>query len=278
MVCSGFTLFVSCCFCLENIPDTKEECEAYKGVLQCKRFLNEVLQIIRESLPLEKLTHLIYSGDEKFLNSRFDYLKAVDSGYISPKLHELIELFLSLGIVTAKVIERFVKKESCLSCFVVSCLTGSNTSVDSMAPKIQKETLESCQSGKGNEKQRDQLYDIIRSEHSMTNTAMNRDPDLSLPENRTLEETNVSIVAATGASVEETSKNRTTRRKELHGTTQIRALSGCWGEKAYALVFFAYKIDFSCNVVSVVYSEFVLLIESKLADDVGNIEVDLYLI
>ncbi|MBA0752984.1 hypothetical protein Gogos_000140, partial [Gossypium gossypioides] len=338
--------------CLENIPDTKEECEAYKeGVLQCKRFLNEVLQIIGESLPL---------GDENFLNSGFDYLKAVDSGYISPKLHELIEFFLSLGepsqvlclvfverIVTAKVIERFVKKVSCLSCFVVSCLTGSNTSVDSMAPKIQKETLESCQSGKvnllfatdvvkegihipncscvirfdlpktvlsyvqsrgrarqsgsqfimmlerGNEKQRDQLYDIIRSEHSMTNTAMNRDPDLSLPENRTLEETNVSIVAATGASIEETSKNRcaskgkdpifdsgagTTRWKELHGTIQIRALSGSWGEKADASVFFAYKIDFSCNVVSFVYSGFVLLIESKLADDVGNIEVDLYLI
>ncbi|TYJ02321.1 hypothetical protein E1A91_A13G219900v1 [Gossypium mustelinum] len=332
--------------CLENIPGTKEENEAHRvGVLQCKRFLNEVLQIIGESLPL---------GDENFLNSGFDYLKAVDSGYISPKLHELIELLLSLGepsqvlclvfverIVTAKVIERFVKQVSCLSCFVVSCLTGSNTSVDSMAPKIQKETLEyfmvndcgegihipncSCvirfdlpktvwsyvqsrgrarQSGsqfimmleRGNEKQRDQLYDIIRSEHSVTNTAMNRDPDISLPINRTLEETNVSIVAATGASVteasiEETSKNRcaskgkdpifdsgTTRRKELHRTTQIRALSGSWGEKADASIFFAYKIDFSCNVVSDVYSEFVLLIESKLADDVGNIEVDLYLI
>ncbi|PPD66653.1 hypothetical protein GOBAR_DD36471 [Gossypium barbadense] len=384
--------------CLENIPGTKEDYEAHRvGVLQCKRF---------------------------------DYLKAIDSGYISPKLHELIELLLSLGepsqvlclvfverIVTAKVIERFVKQVSCLSCFVVSCLTGSNTSVDSMAPKIQKETLESCQSGKkdnktamlssttaddvldvcltktqletlhkildlvvspiqqefntvlpndntstevqqplgqgkqqiqvysrrnrspetdtavpitsptedyskakvpppspsiylpiavqkgtrsctqhnlyalmiryfmvndcgvcsvwsyvqsrgrarqsgsqfimmlerGNEKQRDQLYDIIRSEHSVTNTTMNRDPDIS-PE------------------------KSTTRRKEQHGTTQIRALSGSWGEKADALVFFAYKIDFSCNVVSDVYSEFVLLIESKLADDVGNIEVDLYLI
>ncbi|MBA0728554.1 hypothetical protein Golax_001444, partial [Gossypium laxum] len=353
--------------CLENIPDTKEECEAYKEVvLQCKRFLNEVLQIIGESLPL---------GDENFLNSGFDYLKAVDSGYISPKLHELIEFFLSLGepsqvlclvfverIVTAKVIERFVKKVSCLSCLVVSCLTGSNTSVDSMAPKIQKETLESCQSGKvnllfatdvveegihipncscvirfdlpktvlsyvhsrgrtrqsgsqfimmlerGNEKQRDQLYDIIRSEHSMTNTAMNRDPDLSLPENRTLEETNVSIVAATGASIEETSKNRCASKGKdpifdsgavQTGTMwlitmidlRVRLLkfraarnnsasciSGSWGEKADASVFFAYKIDFSCNVVSVVYSGFVLLIESKLADDVGNIEVDLYLI
>ncbi|KAB2049914.1 hypothetical protein ES319_A13G209300v1 [Gossypium barbadense] len=343
--------------CLENIPGTKEDYEAHRvGVLQCKRFLNEVLQIIGESLPLD-----ILCCDENFLNSRFDYLKAIDSGYISPKLHELIELLLSLGepsqvlclvfverIVTAKVIERFVKQVSCLSCFVVSCLTGSNTSVDSMAPKIQKETLESCQSGKGihipncscvicfdlpktvwsyvqsrgrarqsgsqfimmlergNEKQRDQLYDIIRKIL------------ISLPKNRTLEETNVSNVAATGASVteasiEETSKNRcafkgkdpifdsvqtgtiwlitmidfrvhllnfriTTRRKEQHGTTQIRALSGSWGEKADALVFFAYKIDFSCNVVSDVYSEFVLLIESKLADDVGNIEVDLYLI
>ncbi|KAA3476547.1 endoribonuclease Dicer-like protein 3-like [Gossypium australe] len=69
-----------------------------------------------------------------------------------------------------------------------------------------------------------------------------------------------------------------TRRNELHGTTQIRALSESWGEKADASVFFAYKIDFSCNFVSVVYCGFVLLIESKLADDVGNIEVDLYLI
>ncbi|KAB1996316.1 hypothetical protein ES319_D13G222800v1 [Gossypium barbadense] len=298
--------------CLENIPDTKEECEAYKeGVLQCKRFLNEVLQIIGESLPL---------GDENFLNSGFDYLKAVDSGYISPKLHELIEFFLSLGepsqvlclvfverIVTAKVIERFVKK---VNLFFATDVVEEGIHIPNCScvirfdlPKTVLSYVQSRgrarQSGsqfimmleRGNEKQRDQLYDLIRSEHSMTSTAMNRDPDLSLPENRTLEETNVSIMAATGASIEETSKNRcaskgkdpifdsgTTRWKELHGTTQIRAFSGSWGEKADASVFFAYKIDFSCNVVSVVYSGFVLLIESKLADDVGNIEVDLYLI
>ncbi|TYG38586.1 hypothetical protein ES288_D13G235500v1 [Gossypium darwinii] len=298
--------------CLENIPDTKEECEAYKeGVLQCKRFLNEVLQIIGESLPL---------GDDNFLNSGFDYLKAVDSGYISPKLHELIEFFLSLGepsqvlclvfverIVTAKVIERFVKK---VNLFFATDVVEEGIHIPNCScvirfdlPKTVLSYVQSRgrarQSGsqfimmleRGNEKQRDQLYDLIRSEHSMTSTAMNRDPDLSLPENRTLEETNVSIMAATGASIEETSKNRcaskgkdpifdsgTTRWKELHGTTQIRAFSGSWGEKADASVFFAYKIDFSCNVVSVVYSGFVLLIESKLADDVGNIEVDLYLI
>ena len=46
-------------------------------------------------------------------------------------------------IITFKVIERFVKKVNCLSHFTISYLTGSNTSVDSLAPKLQKETLES---------------------------------------------------------------------------------------------------------------------------------------
>ncbi|XVE70817.1 hypothetical protein DITRI_Ditri10aG0101000 [Diplodiscus trichospermus] len=425
--------------CLESIPDTKEECEAYgEIVLQCKNFFEEVLRIIGESLPL---------GDENFLNSEFDYSKAVDLGYITPKLHELLQLFLSFGetrqvlclifverIVTAKVIERFVKKVSCLSHFIVSYLTGSKTSVDSLSPKMQKETLESFRSGKvnllfatdvveegihvpncscvirfdlpktvrsyvqsrgrarqsnsqfimmlerGNGKQRNQLYDIIRSEYSMTNTAMNRDPDLCLPKDRTFEETNAYMVDATRASItadsavslihryceklpgdkyyvpkpsfkftfsgglyeceltlpingafqtivgpssrnshlakqlvcleackqlhqmgalddhlmpsiEEPSENHciskgkdsdpgagTTKRKELHGTTCIHALSGSWGEKPDVAVLFAYKFDFSCNIVSVVYSGFVLLIESKLADDVGNMELDLYLI
>lgn len=51
-------------------------------------------------------------------------------------------------IVTAKVIERFMKKVTYLSHFTVSYLTGSNTSVDSLPPKKQKETLESFRSGK----------------------------------------------------------------------------------------------------------------------------------
>ena len=69
----------------------------------------------------------------------------------------------------------------------------------------------------------------------------------------------------------------TTRRKELHGTTCIRALSGTWGEKLDA-EFQAYKFDFSCSNVSEVFSRFVLLIESKLAFDVGNRELVLYLV
>ena len=51
-------------------------------------------------------------------------------------------------IVTAKVIERFMKKVTYLSHFTVSYVTGSNTSVDSMAPKMQREILESFRSGK----------------------------------------------------------------------------------------------------------------------------------
>ncbi|KAK8543151.1 hypothetical protein V6N13_136315 [Hibiscus sabdariffa] len=431
--------------CLENIPDMREECEVYRvSVLHCKNFLEGVLRIIGESLPLS-----ILSGGENFLNSEFDCLKAVDFGYISPKLHELLQLFQSFGeprqvlclifverIVTAKVIQRFVKKLSHLSHFVVSYLTGSNTSVDSLARKKQKETLESFQSGKvnllfatdvveegihipncscvirfdlpktvrsyvqsrgrarqddsqfimmlerGNVKQRDQLYDLIRSEYSMTNAAINRDPDLCLLENPTFKETNVYIVDTTRASVtadsavslihqyceklpgdkyympkpsfkltcsgglyecelrlpanaafqtivgplsrnshlakclvcleackqlhrmgalddhlipsiEDPSENHciskgkdsdsdsgagTTKRKELHGTTCARALSGSWGEKSDAAVFFAYKFNFSCSIDSIVYSGFVLLIETKLSNDVGNIELDLYLI
>ncbi|PPD95421.1 hypothetical protein GOBAR_DD07557 [Gossypium barbadense] len=336
--------------CLENILDTTEESKAYReSVLQYKNFLEEVQCRIGESLPL---------GDKNFLNSGFDYLKAVDLGYISPKLHELLQLFQSFGetrqvlclifverIITAKVIERFAKKVSCLSHFMVSYMTGSNTSVDSLAPKMQKETLESFRSGKvnllfttdvveegihvpnccyvirfdlpktvrsyvqsrgrarqnnsefimmlerGNVKQRNQLYDIIRSEYSMTNSAIKRDPDSDpcLLKDHTFEETNVFIVDATGASVTADSAVSlihkycgklpgTTKRKELHGTTCIQALCGSWGEKSDDAVFFAYKFDFKCNIITVVYSGFVLLIESKLADDVGNTEMDLFLI
>lgn len=71
----------------------------------------------------------------------------------------------------------------------------------------------------------------------------------------------------------------TTKRKELHGTTTIRALSGTWGDKHdNGADFYAYKINFSCSIVHVKYSSFVVLTGSKLDDDVGNIEMDLYLV
>lgn len=70
----------------------------------------------------------------------------------------------------------------------------------------------------------------------------------------------------------------TTKRKELHGSVSIHILSGTWGDKLDDSIFQAYKMDFSCNISEQKYSSFVLLLERKLADDVGNIEVGLYLV
>ncbi|CAL5411696.1 unnamed protein product [Camellia sinensis] len=61
-------------------------------------------------------------------------------------------------------------------------------------------------------------------------------------------------------------KDGTTKRKELHGTTCVHALSGTWGLKPDGTVFQAYRIHFTCNIPGVHYSSFVLLIDSKLDD------------
>ncbi|XP_021852349.2 endoribonuclease Dicer homolog 3 [Spinacia oleracea] len=68
----------------------------------------------------------------------------------------------------------------------------------------------------------------------------------------------------------------TTKRKELHGTIRLDALSGTWRDNPHGAVFHVYKIDFSCDIES--YPGFVLLTESKLDDDVANAKVDLYLL
>ncbi|XP_021666513.2 endoribonuclease Dicer homolog 3 isoform X2 [Hevea brasiliensis] len=425
--------------CLQSAPNSTEDCVIYREIsLQHRYFLEEVLSLIGESLP---------HCDNFLLDLDFDFLKAVVFGYISPKLYELLQLFLSFGgarqilclifvdrIVTAKVIERFVKKVAVLAHFTVSYVTGTNTSVDAVTPKTQKETLESFRSGKvnllfstdvlregihvpncscvicfdlpktvccyvqsrgrarqndseyiimlerGNVKQRDQLFDFIRSEWLMTNTTINRDPDVQSLKTCAAEETKAYIVNATGASVTADSSVNliyryceklpgdryftprptfefevfeqscqckiklpasaafqtlvgpicrsqqlakqlvcleackklhqmgalddhlrpsfddpmedncimrsketlagagTTKRKELHGTTGIHALSGSWGENLDGTTFYAYKFDFSCSIATEMYSGFILLIESKLDDDVGNVELDLYLV
>ncbi|KAL8236785.1 hypothetical protein R6Q59_017866 [Mikania micrantha] len=71
----------------------------------------------------------------------------------------------------------------------------------------------------------------------------------------------------------------TTKRKELHGTIPIRAVSGTWGNKNDEGVdLYAYEISFMCSDIDTKYSSFVLLLESKLDDDVANIELELYLV
>lgn len=51
-------------------------------------------------------------------------------------------------IITAKVIERVMKTMTWFSDFTIAYLTGTNTSVDALTPKVQKETLECFRSGK----------------------------------------------------------------------------------------------------------------------------------
>jgi hypothetical protein len=50
--------------------------------------------------------------------------------------------------ITARVIERAMKKFAHLSHFTVSFLTGGSSSVDALTPKMQKDTLDSFRSGK----------------------------------------------------------------------------------------------------------------------------------
>ncbi|KAK4365008.1 hypothetical protein RND71_016366 [Anisodus tanguticus] len=423
--------------CLENVPDDKEENEILReSSLQHRYFLKEALSIIKESMPRDY---------ESPLDIGYGSSATLSMGQISSKLDVLLEIFKSLGkatpvrclifverIITAKVIERVMKKMTQFSHFKIAYLTGTNTSVDALTPKVQKETLESFRSGevnllfatdvveegidvphcssvirfdlpktvrsyvqsrgrarqtesryilmleRGNMKQREQMFDIIRSEYSMTDTAIKRDPDACVVKPCLVKETNAYYVEATGASVtadssvslltkycemlpgdkffspkpmfqyilsgdlyrcnltlppnaafqtivgpecRSTQLSRqlvcldackklhqigalnnhliplnekppqsdsdvqhrklgagTTKLKELHGTANISALSGTWGDDPNGEVYQVYKMNFPCNIMEVKYSSFVLLLQSELDDDVGNVEVDLFLV
>ncbi|XP_060208248.1 endoribonuclease Dicer homolog 3a isoform X1 [Lycium barbarum] len=423
--------------CLENVPDDKEENEILrKSSLQHRYFLEDALSIIQESMPQDY---------ESLLDIGYDSSATLSMGHISSKLHVLLEIFESLRkatqlrclifverIITAKVIERVLKKMTWFSHFTIAYVTGTNTSIDALTPKVQKETLESFRSGKvnllfatdvveegidvphcssvirfdlpktvrsyvqsrgrarqtesqyilmlerGNMKQREQMFNIIRSEYSMADTAIKRDPDSCVLKPCLVKETNAYYVEATGASVtadssvslltkycemlpgdkffspkpmfqyilsgdlyqcnltlppnaafqtisgpqcRSTQLSRqlvcldackklhqigalndhllpfnekppqsdsdvqqsklgagTTKLKELHGTACVSALSGTWGDSPNGEVYQVYKMDFPCNIMEVKYSSFVLLLQSELDDDVGNVEVELFLV
>nr|XP_018675049.1 PREDICTED: endoribonuclease Dicer homolog 3a-like isoform X2 [Musa acuminata subsp. malaccensis] len=124
------------------------------NVAQCKSFLEEVLQKLAERLPADF---------ELLLKTENDCAAAVQKGYISSKLYELIQIIRSLGMpsqvvclifvernITAKVLERFIKNVCFLSHFTVSYLAGGSSSVDALTPKTQKDILDSFRSGKAN--------------------------------------------------------------------------------------------------------------------------------
>ncbi|WVZ67722.1 hypothetical protein U9M48_016765 [Paspalum notatum var. saurae] len=120
------------------------------------KFFEEVSHIIDKRLQLQQ-------GIDTLLNSESGYVEATKLGFISPKLYELIQVFLSFSDfdhtrclifvdrkITARVIERIMKKIGPLSYFTVSYLTGGSSSVDALTPKMQKDTLDSFRSGKVN--------------------------------------------------------------------------------------------------------------------------------
>ncbi|PWA49557.1 endoribonuclease Dicer [Artemisia annua] len=93
--------------------------------------------------------------------------------------------------------------------------------------------------------------------------------DRLLPHNEDLSETK--------SSKNKEALSGTTKRKELHENTPIHVILSTWGEKlADGVKFYAYKMSFTCSNDDHIYSSFVLLLESKLEDDMANFKLDLY--
>ncbi|KAH9653047.1 Endoribonuclease Dicer [Citrus sinensis] len=369
--------------CLEKVLKAQEECEIYRqSSLQCKYFLEEVLHVIGSALPLVErfvkkvpfLTHLTVA----YLTGS---TTSVDA--LTPKVQkEVLESFrggkVNLLFAT-DVIEEGMHVPNCSYVIRFDLPKTVSSYIQSRGRARQHNSQFILMLERGNLKQRNKLFDIIRSERSVTDTALSRDPEACFLKACTYVKTKSYIVESTGASVttdssvnlihrycemlpsdkyytpkpifkyksaeeayeceltlpsnapfqtivgptsrnknlskqlvcleaceklhqvgalndhllpsvEEPSENNliskkneslpgagTTKRKELHGTTPIRALSGRWGEKC-GVILHAYKFNFACSIVTEIYSGFVLLIESELDNDVGNFELELYLV
>ncbi|EOA26219.1 hypothetical protein CARUB_v100165772mg, partial [Capsella rubella] len=91
-------------------------------------------------------------------------------------------------------------------------------------------------------------------------------------------ESSAKVNVASSKSKASSSAAGSKKRKELHGTTCAKALSGTWEKNIDGAIFQAYKFDFCCNISGEAYSSFSLLLESTLAEDVGKVEMDLYLV
>ncbi|CAA7048554.1 unnamed protein product [Microthlaspi erraticum] len=368
--------------CLEKISDTKEESEVYKECsMLCIQFLEDILSTLGVHLQQEEKTTV---------DLQQNHLSAVNLRRVSPKLKELFHLLESFRgekqkpclilierIITAEVIEKFVKKEaslgylnvlysirnnassqntpveisdsfhagkvnlvfttdvvedglqvpncSCVVCFDLPKTVCSYSHSQELAKHSNSKSIMFLE--RGNTKQRDHLYELMRREVPMrhpetpnlklcpppvTNghgekqeTGASVIPDSSItvfdeaastqtktdppsgneqPATKKLRQSDALSQCSTKEKVvsskikPSSSSAGSKKRKELHGTIRANALSGAWGENLDGAIFQAYKFDFCCNISGEAYSSFSLLIESTLAEDVGNVEMDLYLV
>nr|VDD65032.1 unnamed protein product [Brassica oleracea] len=354
--------------CLEKILETEtyNECS-----MVCKEFLSDVLSTLGLFLQQEEKDPVDLQQDNP---------SAVISELVSPKLQELFHLLDSLRgemqkpcliiverIITAEVIERYLKKQASLGYLYVLYLVGDNASTHALAQKMQdsfhvgkvnlvfiadvveegfhmpdcscmvcfdlpktvcsysqsQELAEQSNSKsimfleRGNPSQRDHLYDLMRrqvpketpnrrlcpppeangQDVKENGTTVIPDPNTTVHDepapkeqsankrlcqlqvlDKNLLQCSAKEKAASSKSKSSSSAAGSKKRKELHGTTRANALSGIWGENLDGAIFQAYKLDFWSNISGDAYSSFSLLIESTLADDVGNVEMGLYLV
>ncbi|KAL0678091.1 hypothetical protein Bca4012_006072 [Brassica carinata] len=230
-----------------------------------------------------------------------DNPSAVISELVSPKLQELFHLLDSLRgemqkpcliiverIITAEVIERYLKKQASLGYLYVLYLVGDNASTHALAQKMQ----DSFHVGKVNlvfiadvveegfhmpDCSCMVCFDLPKTVSPKEQSANKRLCQLQVLDKNLLQ-CSAKEKAASSKSKSSSSAAGSKKRKELHGTTRANALSGIWGENLDGAIFQAYKLDFWSNISGDAYSSFSLLIESTLADDVGNVEMGLYLV
>nr|GEX89613.1 endoribonuclease Dicer homolog 3a isoform X1 [Tanacetum cinerariifolium]GEX93376.1 endoribonuclease Dicer homolog 3a isoform X1 [Tanacetum cinerariifolium] len=196
---------------------------------------------------------------------------------MSPKLKKkTVDLFRKVNLLfTTHVVDEGISMPKCstLICF----------DIPKTVPSIVQSRGRARQSGRqfiimlerGNAKQREHVCNIIQREQTTmkSNKKQNHKkgavkPDIEDP----LEKMSAKIAQ------EQASGSGSAKRKELHGITPIRALSGTWGDKIDGNAhFYGYKVSFSCSIADMKFSSFVFLVESKLGDDVANIEMNLYM-
>ncbi|KAF3337365.1 endoribonuclease Dicer 3a-like protein [Carex littledalei] len=141
-------------FCMEShqIKEDSDSSDVSGASVLCTKFLERVLDEIKINFV---------DGYEELLSSESGCKGALELGYLSPKVYELIQIFLSFSkssqvrclifverIMTARVMKQLMRKIGFLSHFAFSYLCGGSS--DSLSPKKQKEALDSFRSGKVN--------------------------------------------------------------------------------------------------------------------------------